>query len=201
MDYSIIVSNESSLQKQVLRGGYTCFVPGDKELLITDVQPVPYQLDAFKVLYDINTGEYINAGAWIEYRIWCSHCYRYYDIRDVNIPTLCPVCLNDDIINVTEEQFALRGYPAPVALTQLRGHHLSQFDSRGRWTTYMDFVPFYDMPESIPDNISFSDVFMDGMADLNVMDITIYGFKYRVTSVGPKNTFGTVEFNWEGIYG
>lgn len=196
MQYSIIVETCDGAEKRVLRGGCVQFVANDGEDLIQDVKPIPYDLKTHDVFFDINSRSYINRGELNIYRTWCFDCKRFFEGTATEIPVACPICGQSDIADVTAEQFALRGYPVSV-VGGLRGHHFAQFDSRGRWNTYMNYIQFPDRPDNVPAGISFSDVRMDGMTDLVVMNIDTYGFKYRVTSVGPQNTLGTVEFDWE----
>jgi hypothetical protein len=133
-----------------------------------------------------------------EYRLWCYNESKWFDIRSKAFPVSCPFCGDSEIEDVTEEQFSLRGYPV-VAQSGLHGYHENVFDSHGMYRTYRVFVQFNNNPESTPDRIVLTNVFMDGLTDLVVYNITKFGFKYRVTVIGPPNTQGFLSFDWNAV--
>jgi hypothetical protein len=200
LPYSIVVDAASGSPFRVLRGGRAVFVAGADEMLIGNVPEMKLDISRNKVLFDTDANKYIDAGLLRDYRLWCFDCSRWYAIRATEFLATCPACGCTKVSDVTEEQYALRGYPVSVVIG-LTGHHLAQFDNRGKFTTFMMFVQFQNTPETVPSGINFLHVAMDGMTDLVVVEINKFGFKYRVTSIGPRNTLGTVEFDWEAIYG
>lgn len=199
--YSIVIEDSDGEWHRVIRAGKTIFVSGEGEILLVGVPSIPFDILSHDVFYNVSDGIYMDAGKLQNFRVWCFSCRRYYEIEAVSFPETCPNtdCVCSQIADVTEEQYALRGYPVTV-VTGLTGHHFKQFDAQGKWSTYFDYVYFRDIPETVPHKIQFSNVAMDGMNDLAVMEINDYGFKYRVTAVGPRNTMGTVEFDWEAQY-
>jgi hypothetical protein len=200
LPYSIVVDATSENPFRVLRGGHAVFVAGADEMLIENVPEMKLDISRKKVLFDVDDNEYLDGGLLYDYRVWCFDCSRWYAMRSTAFPSSCPSCGCTKVSDVTEEQYALRGYPVSVVVG-LTGHHLAQFDNRGKFTTFMMFVQFQNTPEIVPSGITFLNVLMDGMTDLVVVDINKFGFKYRVTSIGPRNTLGTVEFDWEATYG
>ena len=132
-----------------------------------------------------------------QYRIWCTECAKYFQVNSRTSPTQCPSCSSGSVSDVTDEQFAIRGYPVAI-IPGLAGSYSSQISPAKKWSTHIISVPFQSEAAGIPSSISFTNVVMEGVCDLGIININKRGFKFRVTTSG--NDSGFVEFDWEAVY-
>jgi hypothetical protein len=70
-----------------------------------------------------------------------------------------------------------------------------------RWSRHRGFVRFPTKLSQVPDDIIFSDIEMDGAADLVITELSEYGFSFQVTSTlsSKKWTLTEISFNWEAV--
>ena len=68
-----------------------------------------------------------------------------------------------------------------------------------RWSRHSGHIEFNTRLASVPSDIVFSGVEMDGVADLRVSEITDTGFSFEVTSTlsSAKWHMTSVQFDWE----
>jgi len=84
------------------------------------------------------------------------------------------------------------------------GSHVFELEvsNKRRWGTHRGFVPFSILLTRVPTSISFTNVQMDGTANLEIVKITNNGFWFKVTSLGTGKKWGltSVSFDWEANY-
>jgi len=70
-----------------------------------------------------------------------------------------------------------------------------------RWSRHRGHIEFNTRLASVPSDIMFSNITMDGVADLRICEITDTGFSFEVVSTlsSAKWHMTSIEFEWEAI--
>ena len=83
------------------------------------------------------------------------------------------------------------------------GSHVFELvgDNNKRWGVHKGFVAFPATLSRVPTSITFTNVVLDGSANLRVLDISAKGFWFSVTTQGTGKKWGltSVSFDWEAV--